>query len=204
MSFADDTIDRTRYSMPVPKALDDPARIYSETLADSVVVLDAESMHYHNLNTTAAQVWALCDGKRSVRDILNQLRSQGIDAPEDAIALAVAELGDAELLQAAPELGESRFHRRRVLKLAAAGLMGAGALPLVESITVPHAASAASVSVDCCTDCEGILDVCIPNIDVAALGILGCTGKVSLCLDLANGGYLATSLSCVRLACGVG
>jgi hypothetical protein len=166
------------------------------------VVLDAESMHYHNLNTTAAQVWALCDGKRSVRDISNQLRSQGIDAPEDAVALAVAELGDAELLQAAPELGESRFHRRRVLKLAAAGMIGAGALPLVESITVPDAASAASVDLSCCTT-PCTVGACV-GLDVS-LYIVGCNGTVSVCANLLDPvGTLLAVEACALAACQAG
>lgn len=146
MSIDDGVVVQAAYTTPVPKAKNDPTRIYSEYLADSVIVLDTDAMHYHSLNRTAADVWTLCDGRRSVRDIASELQLQGIDAPEEAVALAVTELGDAELLQAAPPLGESRVHRRRVLKLAAAGLIGAGALPLVESITVPDAASAATVN----------------------------------------------------------
>jgi hypothetical protein len=196
MTATDDTVDRTMYTSPVPKALNDPGRIYSETLPDSTVVLDAESMHYHTLNTTAAHVWSLCDGKRSVSDIANQLRLQGIDVPDDAVALAVAQLGEAELLQTTPPIGESRFHRRRVLKLAAAGLIGAGALPLVESITVPHAASALTFNNDCCDECSILL--CVN----ANLGLLttNCTGSVNVCVDLGQN-LIDQIIACIGLEC---
>jgi hypothetical protein len=203
MPIGDDVVDRTSYTSPVPGAQKDPTRIFSEAVADNVVVLDAESMHYHSLNQTAAQVWDLCDGQRSVDDITAELRNRGIDAPEEAVALAVAELGEAELLQTTPTLGESRVHRRRVLKLAAAGLIGAGALPIVQSITVPHAASAATlIGVDCCTQGCTIAGLCV-NINVASLGILGCTGSANVCVN-GVGVITVQALACVTAACNIG
>jgi hypothetical protein len=203
MTATDDTVDRTMYASPVPKALNDPGRIYSETLPDSTVVLDAESMHYHTLNTTAAHVWSLCDGKRSVSDIANQLRLQGFDVPDDAVALAVAELGDADLLQTTPALGESRFHRRRVLKLAAAGLIGAGAMPLVQSITVPNSASAQTGS---CCEIGAACGTVTAGVCISALGLLGvdvgiCVLQETCLLSCTDDSYVCILGTCVLGIC---
>jgi hypothetical protein len=69
-----------------------------------------------------------------------------LDIPVETVELAIAELGEAGLLEAAHESFDSRLHRREVLRLAAAGLIGALGLPLVSSITAADADAAPS----CC------------------------------------------------------
>jgi hypothetical protein len=209
MSINGDAVDRTAYALPVPKAKNDPSRVFTETLDDNVVMLDAESMHYHTLNTTAAKVWELCDGSRSIIDITNELRASGVDTTEEAVSLAVAQLGEAELLEATPTVGDSRLHRRRVLKMAAAGLIGAGALPLVESVTVPYAASAqtgcgcASCSVCVEVNLPPLVDISVCGFGSCSIALLPCAGTGTLgagvCVPTFNAGLQCVLGLCVGL-----
>ena len=192
-----DSTERSFSTHPVPKAVRDPERIFVESVSDSKVVLDARSMHYHTLNQSAYDVWDLCDGQRSLEDIHDALSARGKEIPDEAIALAVAQLGESELLEAEMAIGESRIHRRRVFKLAAAGLIGAGALPLIESITVPHASAATSVSGSCCEKCT--VTGCV-GVNVGLLSLF-CTGTVDVCLDLFLGNQIAAVTACIGATC---
>lgn len=119
------------------------ARVEGLTWADAgedLVIYDAEPMHYHSLNATAAAVWRLCDGRRTVSRIAAET---GFATP--VVELAVADLGDLGLLQSPETSWNAGMTRRRVLKLAAAGGVGAVAIPVIASMTAPNAASAQSV-----------------------------------------------------------
>jgi hypothetical protein len=205
MSINGDVVDHTAYAVPVPPAQTDTSRFHSEKLADSIVVLDIETMQYHSLNELAALVLGLCDGQRSVNDITAELRVLGVEVSEQAVAMAVAQLGEAELLQGTPTIGESRLHRRQVLKLAAAGVIGAAALPVIESITVPDSA-AAQTSATCCAPGSA----CGANGAVCVGGLLGLDINIGLCvlgpgscLGGCPGGFVCLSLlgQCVLNTC---
>lgn len=130
--------ERRLSARPVPAAR--PLSDFAvETIGDELIVLDVLSMQYHTLNAEAARVWSACDGVASAASIASAL-----DLPVESVEAAVAQLGEAGLLQARSEEWDSTVSRRRVTKLIAAGLIGAVGLPVIKSITAPDAASADS------------------------------------------------------------
>ncbi len=127
-----------------------------EAVGDELVIFECENFHYHSLNPAAATVFRLCDGLRTIGQIsaLTQTTRYALD--EDAVALAVAELGEAGLLQQPAETFDSRWHRRKFLKVAGVGLVGGFGIPVVTSITAPSAEAAGSLGATCSshTECD--------------------------------------------------
>jgi hypothetical protein len=129
-----------------------------ERVGDDVVIYDSEAIQYHTLNPMAYDVWRLCDGRRTVGMIAGEISVVHAETHREAVALAVEELGEAGLLEEEGERFDARVQRRAVLKLAAAGVIGALGLPLVSSVTAPDSASASSA----CPGCPGAAP-CKPN-----------------------------------------
>ena len=130
---------------------------------DEVLVYDTAQHHIHHLNQTSAVVWRLCDGRRSVADLVReaQLKVDGT-VNEDAVRLALAKLEDAELLEGAlvsslRGVGQSR---RTLLKRAA--VAGAVAVPAIVSMSAPAAAATGSGG-DCGDPCGGVNSGCRPG-----------------------------------------
>lgn len=111
-------------------------RVSRQPSGESLFVYDANTSRYHELNLTAARVYELCDGSRSVAQI-----AQAMDAPsvEEREALALATLAqlDRAGLTEAPTPTARDFSRRR---FAAAVIA-----PLVLSVTAHAAAGPGSV-----------------------------------------------------------
>jgi hypothetical protein len=102
---------------------------------DGETLLYVEATHQAScLNGSAARIWALCDGERSVGAIAAVAKAE----PE-VVAQALKQLGEAGLLENAGELPPSvDLTRRRVL------LGSLAAIPVILILTVPGAAAAAS------------------------------------------------------------
>lgn len=112
---------------------------------DEIVLFDTERMTYHTMNKPAFRVWQLCDGVRSADSIARALADSGDALPAEAALLAIAELDEAGLVESeAQAVPSSRVSRRNVLKLAAAGGIGAAVIPIVSSITAPVSAQLVS------------------------------------------------------------
>lgn len=135
----------TGHSGHPPKRL--PIERFSIAQLDrEYVALDTERLTYHNLNQIAFDIWLACDGSRSVTDIRDLLSADHPGLGADTVEHGVEELSDAGLLvdsDPAPiaSAGAPRYSRRRVL--------AAATLPIVVSITAPHAASAETVGQAC-------------------------------------------------------
>lgn len=126
------------HDAPVPAAR--PLEAFGfERVGDNVVLFDSEANRYHTTNAVAFDIWRRCNGTESIANLAKTLDMQ----PEVVVA-AVEQLGEAGLLMAPESQFESTLHRRRVMKLAAVGLLGALALPVVQSISVPDTVSAAT------------------------------------------------------------
>jgi hypothetical protein len=137
--------------------------VESAEAGDDLVLFDREQMHYHTLNAGAAEVWRLCDGRRTVTDIARETAKADLPLDHEAVALAVAELGEAGLLEAEPEpeTWQVGWHRRRFLKVAAAGIM----VPAVASISVPQPAAGQTLGTSCGNlgeECCDPGDTCAP------------------------------------------
>lgn len=72
-----------------------------EVMGDEVVVYDPASDHVHYLSDTAAVIWQLCDGRRTVDEIVELLREAYPDSsdkiPQDVKA-TVASMIESHLL----------------------------------------------------------------------------------------------------------
>lgn len=120
------------YGAPVPAAR--PLNEFcTERVGDDVVLFDSSRDRYHTLNSLAFDIWRLCDGTRSIERIGSDLDRSGI--ANEAVISAIAELGESGLLQAPEDAFEATLHRRRLMKLAAAGVIGTVGIPVVASIT---------------------------------------------------------------------
>lgn len=152
---------------------------------DEVLVYDTAQHHIHHLNQTSAVVWRLCDGRRSVADLVREAQPK-VDGTvtEDAVRLALAKLEDAELLEGAlvssmRGVGQSR---RNLLKRAAvAGVM---AVPAIVSMSAPSAAQGGSNN-NCGVFCtansgcnQGICPQCGPDVGPGTDGSVCCTNSV--------------------------
>jgi Coenzyme PQQ synthesis protein D (PqqD) len=134
-------------------------------LEEEIVIYDRERHIGHCLNSTAAAVWGLCDGKHSIAQIatdLSQELSTHID--QSVVQLALRQLEDAHLL-VEPKI-PAKLHSRRVA-MRTIGIAATIALPLVTSLVAPTPASAASCfhNGHACTSgvqcCSGI---CLPGL----------------------------------------
>jgi len=126
-------------------------QIFVQELPDELVVYDVERNEVHCLNGTAARVWTLCDGNRSVVEMARML---GADcAPEEAetlVWLALDQFAEKHLLEgasAAPDLYAPADMSRRRMMLQV-GLV-VTLLPMVDSIIAPPAALAQSAAPGC-------------------------------------------------------
>lgn len=114
-------------------------QVLAEDVGDEVVVYDERTSVVHRLNPTAALVWRLANGRRSVGELATRVH-ETLDVPEDEdfVRLALAELDQAGLLaQVLPGAGEL-ISRRHLFKVAAA------LLPVVASVVAPTPAMAAT------------------------------------------------------------
>lgn len=145
-------------------------------LPDEVLVYDMENHKAHCLNKAAALVWALCNGKRSVREIAEQLEAKG-PFTEDVVRLALDQLGRFSLLEErfGLPLGAPQMSRRELGRKL--GLTSVAALPFVLSILAPTAAAAATcgpVGSPCATNERCCSGICVG-------GTCACLGKDSTC-----------------------
>ncbi|MCC6945662.1 MAG: PqqD family protein [Thermomicrobiales bacterium] len=105
----------------------------SSPAGTDLVIFDADTLGYHTLNPQAQAIWSLCDGRRTLGEISDVLRSSGSDLPLEIIAISVDDLAAAKLLKS--NSFQSRVIDRRSV-LAGVGVGGL-LLPLISSITAP-------------------------------------------------------------------
>jgi hypothetical protein len=133
-----------------------------QPLEDEVLLYDKERHKAHCLNKTAALVWRLCDGTRTVEEIAVQLSTElQTRVSEEIILLALTQLSRRHLMT--DRVVRSGLTRREAMRKLGVG--AAIAIPLVTSIVSPHAAQAAtclpsgspcSTSSECCSGvCNG-------------------------------------------------
>ena len=122
-------------------------QIFVQELPDELVVYDVERNEVHCLNGSAARVWALCDGKHTVAEIVQLLGSDlEPQAAETLVWLALDQFAEKHLLEEVmanpPAMYRPADMTRRHMMLQA-GLI-VGLLPVVDSIIAPPAALAQS------------------------------------------------------------
>jgi hypothetical protein len=139
-------------------------------LQNEVLVYDQETNKAHCLNSTAAEVFHLCDGKRNVNEIIRALEQKSI-APS-LVKAALAKLSKSGLLiNPIPSVERLDVTRRALVKKMSTA--AAIALPVVASILVPKAEAQAS---------------CLANFQLCLNGEQCCSG---------NCGALGINLVCL-------
>jgi len=128
---------------------------------DGELLLYVEQTHQAScLNASAARIWELCDGDRTVEEIARRARLD-----PDIVAHAVERLGQAGLLEnAAGSLLGVDLSRRRML----VGV-GLAAIPIILLVTAPSARAGTS-------PCTPTMDTCGPGMPPCCTG--SCTGGV--------------------------
>ncbi len=113
-------------------------------VGDETLVYQKENHKAHCLNRTAAEVWKLCDGTKTVAEIaaiLSKESQSSVD--EELVWLTLRRLSKSGLLVKKKKDAQVLASRRAAMrKIGVAAL----ALPLVTSILVPTAAAAGSCS----------------------------------------------------------
>lgn len=148
-----------------------------EELDGETLVYDTDRDRAHCLNSTAARVWKLCNGRRTPGDIARQLHKEirkhnpvsqpqpdtaTIDSTEDLVWLALDQLNRDHLLIegfATPRVPP--ISRRQALRRV--GIGAAIAIPIVASITAPTAVQAGTcghTNSNCTTGAECCSGIC--------------------------------------------
>ncbi|MDQ6829918.1 MAG: PqqD family protein [Gemmatimonadota bacterium] len=65
--------------------------VLTQRASETVVLLDADSGEYYALDDVAGRLWDLCDGTRSVQDIV-QILCQEYDAPSATIEADIVDM----------------------------------------------------------------------------------------------------------------
>ena len=150
-----------------------------EELDDEVLVYDMDRDRAHCLNSTAALVWKLCDGRKSAGDLArevhrtiqksNRKNSQraanppSVQATEELVCLALDQLSRDHLLDKATFAASSVSLISRREAIRRVGIGAAIAIPIVASITAPTAVQAGScghTNSNCTTGAECCSGIC--------------------------------------------
>ena len=175
--------------------------IITREIEGELLVYDRTRDRAHCLNETAAAVWSLCDGRRSVCEIALTLQKAKRTGPETegraagkamgplvgerVVWLALNQLYRSHLLEEPKDNANVKTFRPRAMSanmsrreaVRRIGLGVAVAMPVVISMTAPTAAEAAVSCGATCHPCNSPVDccgVCLPNVP-------GCPGTGNKC-----------------------
>ena len=138
-----------------PKAINNA--LVSE-IDDEVLVFDVATNRAVNLNSTAAAVWSLCDGRTDVDGLTEKIGQRfGKPASRELIELAIVELDEHGLLSDTPPRDSKSGAMSRRTLIRGAALTSAIAVPMIAAIATPAAAVSASCEpVGSPLNCPGI------------------------------------------------
>jgi hypothetical protein len=125
----------------VPKRKDAIVR----QLNGELLVYDTETNKAHCLNSIAADVWNLCDGRRAIAEIIRTIEQRhNSRVSEHVVLIALGQLQKSGLLlnQIPPLAGRNVSSRRAVVRRM--GIAAVLIWPTITSILVPTPAEAAS------------------------------------------------------------
>jgi hypothetical protein len=139
-------------------------------LSDEFLVYDKETNRAHCLNRTATDVWKLCNGEKSVAEIIRTMKQSKSPVDEKVIWMAIRRLEKSGLLLTRNLYAREEILLSRRAVLRKMGVASALALPLVTSILVPTPVDAASCratgqpcthNAQCCSDaCIVVVKIC--------------------------------------------
>ena len=143
-----------QHSIHLPNARKE--NLIIKELDDETLVYDRENDQAHCLNSTAARVWQLCNGQRSLTEIAQFLAEQTETKADDRIVwLALDQLQKFNLLDVAAQapVHLAGLNRRQLVRNVG---LAALALPVIMSIAAPTPAQTAS-------QCACVLPNCRPD-----------------------------------------
>ncbi len=146
--------------------------LITKELDGELLVYDRKRDRAHCLNQSAASIWQMCDGRKTLTELAHEmirLSANGLspEAAEEVVCFTLAELRRSHLLEEPKDdkpwpqtfLGMPRRDAIRRI-----GLGAAITLPLIISLTVPTAVEAAvsckkpnvpcGSPPECCTSCD--------------------------------------------------
>lgn len=141
-------------------------QLITKKVAGELIVYDRESDRVHCLNSTAAFVWAHCDGQTSVAAIARLLEDEfKTPVDQELVLYALEQLNKSKLLDDsyAAIAPKQTLSRRAVMRL---GMATALTVPLISSIVAPTAAQAASClpsGSGCASDSACCSNNCVDN-----------------------------------------
>lgn len=160
--------------------------IVMKEFMEETLIYEIETHKCFCLNSTAARIWNLCNGKRSISEIAEQLSIDLKSTVSDEMVLfTLSELKKFNLLSIDEDTTflPSGMPRRELIKKAA--LTSMIALPAIASLVAPTAAMAASTCPRTGIGASGSSCAC-PNGSGASCSSAACaTGCI--CTNLGNG-----------------
>jgi hypothetical protein len=145
--------------------------IVTKEIDEELLIYDSARDKAHCLNSSAAAIWQLCDGRTSVTGIARSVsKLLGVPMNEAVIQLALKQLNANHLLERYDvSRGPAELARRSLVRNLG---IGVALLPLITSISAPTALAAVSCSGPCsgapgrgscfagCI-CSGITSTCV-------------------------------------------
>jgi hypothetical protein len=121
------------------------SQLVSREVAGELLVYDRNSNQAHCLNSTAAMVWARCDGTTTISEMAQLLEAEmNVPVADQIVWLALEQLRESHLLQGPPAKSARLERMPRRVMMKRLGVTAAVTLPLVSSIVAPTAAAAAT------------------------------------------------------------
>ena len=141
---------------------------------DEFLVYDKETNRAHCLNRSAADVWKLCDGKKSVAEIVRTMGKESKSPIDEKLVwMALRRLQKSGLLLKQNLSGREEILLSRRALVRKMGVAAAFALPVVTSILVPTAAEATSACRGNLQPCPQGNQQCCSNVCVAGFCVGG-------------------------------
>jgi hypothetical protein len=144
-----------------------------QELPDETLIYDQRTHAAHCLNGSAAEVFRLADGSRSVDELAEAMGERLGCADPELVWAALAELDRAGLLEESPKppRGPGTRSRRAALERLGLGLL----VPTVVSVLAPTPAAALAT---CVTNCTGQADLTPCDNGGGCTGINVCIGEM--------------------------
>lgn len=137
--------ERSEQQLPMARR----ERLLVEELADEVLVYDLDRHKAHCLNSTAALIWNHCDGRTSLKDMIQILQKQSEGkVQEDVVWFGLDQLRTARLIKGplARPMGKERLSRRELVKKISLAV----SIPMIVSVLAPQASAALSCAHKTC------------------------------------------------------
>jgi Coenzyme PQQ synthesis protein D (PqqD) len=125
-----------------PRALQ--SELLKKSVGDQLILYDQENNSLHSLNQTAAVIWSLCNGERTVAEIAAQASKElGVIVDDSVVWFTLEQLHESGLL-AEPSTEQTALAgvSRRTLGRRAAAVAAGVLLPTIVSVNVPSSVRA--------------------------------------------------------------